>query len=110
MFVCITNIKAFNTNTKIYDYAQVLTTKEEYKLKKDIDLFIANSNMDMVLITVKYHDKKNTSLYVEEFYNTNGFGIGNTKDGVVAVIDFSNKNNEFVFSKFGSVPFTKTPS
>ena len=102
LFVSMSNVLAFNTSKKIYDYAQILTEKEEKKLKKDIDLFMANSNMDMVLVTVKYHGKENTGAYATEFYDVNGFGFGEEKSGVVGVIDLSNKLVRFGFSKFGT--------
>ena len=53
LFVGINNIKAFDTSLKVYDYAQVLSLEEEENLKKEINLFIANHNMDMALVPVK---------------------------------------------------------
>lgn len=89
MFVGINNINAFDTSLKVYDYAQVLSIEEEEKLKKDINLFIANHNMDMALVTVKYHEKIDTMNYADDFYDYNGFGIGNNNDGLIFVIDFT---------------------
>lgn len=89
MFIGINNIEAFNTRLKVYDYAQVLTVEEEANLKKNVDLYIANHNMDMALVTVKYHEKTNTMNYADDFYDYNGFGIGTNYDGVIFVIDFT---------------------
>lgn len=89
MFIGINNIYAFDTTQKVYDYAQLLTPAEEANLKRNIELFIANHNMDMVLVTVKYHDKVNTMNYADDFYDYNGFGIGPNYDGVIFVIDFT---------------------
>lgn len=89
MFIGINNISAFDTSLKVYDYAQILTPSEESKLKKDIELYIANHNMDMALVTVKHHDKVDTMNYADDFYDYNGFGIGNNYDGVIFVIDFT---------------------
>lgn len=89
MFIGINNIEAFDTSLKVYDYAQVLTPTEEKELKKDIDLYIANHNMDMALVTVKYHNKNNTMEYADDFYDYNGFGIGENYDGIIFVIDFT---------------------
>jgi len=89
MFIGINNISAFDTSLKVYDYAQILTPSEEADLKKDIDLYIANHNMDMAIVTVKYHDKINTMNYADDFYDYNGFGIGNNYDGVIFVLDFT---------------------
>lgn len=89
MFIGINSIQAFDTSLKVYDYAQVLTASEEASLKKNIELFIANHNMDMAIVTVKYHDKANTMNYADDFYDYNGFGIGNNYDGIIFVLDFT---------------------
>ena len=89
MFLFIDNTHAFNTSLKVYDYAQVLTTEEEQNLKRNIDLYIANNNMDMAIVTVKYHSKSSTMAYADDFYDYNGFGIGSNLDGVIFVLDFT---------------------
>jgi len=87
MFIGINNISAFDTSLKVYDYAQVLTPSEEANLRSKVNLFIANYNMDMVLVTVKNHNKTSTMNYADDFYDYNGFGIGPNYDGVIFVID-----------------------
>ena len=87
MFIGINNISALDTSLKVYDYAQVLTPSEEDALRLKVNLFIANYNMDMVLVTVKNHNNINTMNYADDFYDYNGFGIGPNKDGVLFVID-----------------------
>ena len=89
IFIGISSVSAFDTTTKVYDYAQVLTTTEEEKLKTSAMEYIEEYNMDMVLVTVKYHTKSDTKAYAEDFYDYNGFGIGDTYDGIIFVIDFS---------------------
>ena len=83
------NTYAFNTSLKVYDYAQVLTTEEEQNLKRNIELYIANHNMDMAIVTVKDHEKNSTMAYADDFYDYNGFGIGPNFDGVIFVLDFT---------------------
>lgn len=89
MVIGINNVQAFDTSLKVYDYAQVLTQEEESNLRRNINLYIANHNMDMALVTVKYHTKTDTMNYADDFYDYNGFGIGPNYDGVIFVIDFT---------------------
>ena len=89
LFVGIKSVSAFDTTLKVYDYAQVLTSDEERELKKSIDLYIANHNMDMAIVTVKYHSKSDTMNYADDFYDYNGFGFGSNYDGVIFVLDFT---------------------
>ena len=94
----VKSVFAFNPSLKIYDYAQELSPTEEKDLKKLVDNYIENYNMDMVLVTVKYHTKNSTKQYAQDFYDYNGFGIGDTNDGILFVIDFTygNRNIEIV--------------
>lgn len=89
IFIGIKGVSAFDTTTKVYDYAQVLSDTEEIALKQSVNNYINKYNMDMVLVTVKYHTKSSTKVYAEDFYDYNGFGIGNTYDGIIFVIDFA---------------------
>ena len=89
IFIGIKNVSAFDNTSKIYDYAQILTSTEEETLKPLVDNYINTYNMDMVLVTVKHHTKSSTKIYAEDFYDYNNFGIGNTKDGIIFVIDFT---------------------
>ena len=97
IFIGINNVKAFDTSLKVYDYAQVLTAEEEKDLKRNIDLYIANHNMDMAIVTVKYHEKTNTMNYADDFYDYNGFGIGTNYDGVIFVLDFTFLQNGYIW-------------
>lgn len=79
------NVKAINTEDKVYDFANVLTLDEKTELKESIDSFIEKYNMDMVIVTVKQHDYPTTEMYADRFYDINEFN----KDGILCVIDFS---------------------
>jgi len=89
VFFGINTVNAFDTSLKVYDYAQVLTPEEEKNLKTSIDSYINTHNMDMALVTVRYHNKIDTMNYADDFYDYNGFGIGPNYDGVIFVIDFT---------------------
>lgn len=89
VFVGIKSVCAFDNTIKVYDYAQVLTSDEESKLKEEVNSYINKYNMDMVLVTVRHHEKLNTKEYAQDFYDYNGFGVGDTNDGIIFVIDFT---------------------
>lgn len=89
VFIGIKSVYAFDNTIKVYDYAQVLTSDEEDKLKTKANEYIEKYDMDMVLVTVKRHEKSNTKEYAMDFYDYNGFGVGDTNDGIIFVIDFT---------------------
>ena len=86
MFIGIGSANAFDNSLKMYDYAQVLTDKEETALKTKIDKYINTYQMDMVLVAVHYHSKSNIEEYTKAFYQTNNFGTGLNKDGISAIL------------------------
>ncbi len=103
-FFLLLNIEcvlAFDTSSKVYDYAQVLSESEESKLKEEALSFINNYNMDMVIVTVRYHSKNSTEAYAQDFYDYNGFGLGSTRDGIIAVIDFTYGTTDFYITTTG---------
>ena len=103
LFIGIKSVNAFDNTIKVYDYAQVLTEKEESKLKKDIDKFIGKYSFDMAIVTVKYYSQETLNEYMNLFYIKNDFGIGTNKDGIIAVLDLKNDNNIVGIETFGNV-------
>ena len=102
LIIGVSSVKAervFDTTIKIYDYAQILNDKEEKDLKKCVDKYIKKYNIDMVLVTVKHYNQNTLEEYMELFYNTNKFGIGDNKDGIMFTIDL--KNDDIGIKTFG---------
>lgn len=91
MFAFIKGVYAFDNTLKVYDYAQILTEKEEKNLKTQIDNYINKHNTDMAIVTVKYYNQNSLEEYMNLFYYQNNFGLGNTKDGLIIFIDLKNK-------------------
>jgi len=104
LFIGIKNvgaIKDFDNTIKVYDYAQLLTDKEENKFKKEVNNYINKYNIDMVIVTVKYYDQQTIDEYINLFYNINNFGKGNNKKGIILVIDL--KSNNTSIKTFGNI-------
>jgi len=80
---------------KIYDYADLLTSEEEEKIYKIVDNYIESSKMDLVIVTINENpygiSDYYTQIYAQDFYYYNDFGIGNTKDGLIILIDMANR-------------------
>lgn len=84
-----------DSTKKIYDFAELLTEEEEQKLYEMASDYISKYNMDMVLVTINENpyglSERSTELYAQDFYDYNNFGIGNTYDGIIFLIDMSNR-------------------
>lgn len=102
LIIGVSSVKAervFDTTIKIYDYAQILNDKEEKDLKKSVDKYIEKYNIDMVLVTVKHYNQNTLEEYMDLFYDTNKFGIGDNKDGIMFTLDL--KKQDLGIKTFG---------
>lgn len=90
LFIGIRSFNALDTEQKVHDYAFLLTSEEEEKLNELAHEFVDEYNMDIVMVTIKNRDLSlSTKEYARNFYDYNKFGIGNTRDGLILVIDMS---------------------
>lgn len=102
LFIGINSVLAFDTTKKVYDYANVLSESEEENLKEKALEFIGKYNMDMALVTVKHHEKSTTQAYAQDFYDYNGFGVGDDSSGILFVIDFTFGYRDIYMTTTGS--------
>lgn len=76
---------------KVYDYAGLFTA-EQVQLLKDRCLSLSDSTKnDVVILTIDNNDRADTLTYAEDFYDYNGFGIGETHNGILLIIDMDNR-------------------
>lgn len=78
---------SINANEKIYDFAELLTEEEEKQLYDKVKEFIANTNLDLAIVTINSNVKDSTQEYADDFYDYNNFSI----DGLAFVIDMQNR-------------------
>ena len=86
------SVKALDASEKIYDYANVLTPEQKESLKDEINIYKETYNIDMALVTVKYHNYLSTEKYADAIHDElikNGFGIGEYDDSILCVLDFN---------------------
>lgn len=94
----IMNIPSVDENLKVYDFANILTSEDETSLYNEATKFISEYNMDLVLVTID-DNFETTQEYADDFYDYNYFGLTDTYDGVLILIDMDNR--EFYISTTG---------
>lgn len=97
----IKNTPIVNCDEKVYDFGELLTDEEEQELYNSINEFIAETNLDCFVVTlrdVNAYDYKDI-IFVDDFYDYNDFGKGTTRDGIGILIDIRNdtSGNRFVY-------------
>lgn len=76
---------------KVYDFANLFSDSEEKELYEDIQSFISENQMDMVIVTIDNNNKSSAQDYADDFYDYNYFGVGSTHDGILLLIDMDNR-------------------
>lgn len=84
------NISIVDNSTKVYDFADLLSTSEENSLYSSINEFIQNYDLDMAIVTIN-QNFASAKRYADDFYDYNDFGIGSTNDGLLFLIDMDNR-------------------
>ncbi len=85
------NTPKVDASEKIYDYANLFTKDEESELLSKVKSYIKDTNMDMVIVTIAENNKNSAMVYADDFYDYNDFGIGNSKDGILFLIDMDTR-------------------
>lgn len=81
-----------DASEKIYDFADLFTDEEEENLYNDVINYIEKYNMDFAIVTIDDNNKVNASNYADDFYDYNDFGINDTNDGILFLIDMDTRN------------------
>ncbi len=82
-----------DTSYKIYDFADLLTDKEEEAIKKRCHEFIAKTGLDIAIVTLAQNDHpgyqswNSSEAYISDFYDYNDFGKDDVYSGVMLLID-----------------------
>lgn len=96
----ITPVFALDSSEKIYDNIEILSETEELELEEIIDNFTLKYDTDLVIVTnnnITPYD--NIESYAENYFNTNGFGIGDNKEGILLAI-INSSDSEQIYAYF----------
>lgn len=86
-----TNPGGVDTSKKIYDYAGLLTDEEIGKLSDELIKTGEIRKMDLAIVTTEDTKGRSSMEYADDFYDYNGFGVGDNKDGILLLIDMEHR-------------------
>ena len=75
----------------VVDEAKLLSQDERDKLIEDIEKFRESYNIDAVIVTANDLQGKNTRDYADDYYDYNGYGLGDNKSGILLLIDMNDR-------------------
>ena len=89
LLLCMTVvIPAFAADSlpRLVDNADLLTDGEESALLMKLDEISVRQKADIVVVTVDSTDGKTPMDYADDFYDYNGYGFGDNRDGVLLLV------------------------
>lgn len=88
-----------NHPARVVDDADLLSDAEEENLLWTLDEISERLTFDVAVITVNGTDGQDIISYADDYYDYNGYGLGDSFDGVMLLIDMGNR--EFYISTCG---------
>lgn len=95
-----------DTNVKVYDAAGLFTPEETEALNEKARQTAEEWQMDAVILTTNDMEGKESRYYAAEFYDNNGFGYGEEKDGIILLLNMEDREIYLVSSGKGMDVFT----
>ena len=92
---------AYDINDRVSDGAELLTAEQSDKLKSLINNIIDKYEFDAVIVTVTVNNlgDEAPSSYADDYFDDNGFGYGNNRDGILFL--FSSEDGYWYISTSG---------
>ncbi len=75
-----------NENVRVQDSAELLTESEESTLAAKLDEIRIRQKVDVVVVTTKTLNGQTPQAYADDYFDYNGFGYGENRDGVLLLI------------------------
>lgn len=84
--VFVLSVSAEGHPTRLVDDADLLTAEEESKLLNELNEISERQQFDVVIVTVDSLEGKTPQVYADDFYDYNGYGIGQSYDGALLLV------------------------
>ncbi len=92
LILCITTampVFAEESQPRLVDNADLLTESEEDALNATLDEISSRQEMDVVVVTTDSLDGKTATEYADDFYDNNGYGFGESYDGILLLVSMA---------------------
>lgn len=91
---------------RVVDNAGLLDDSEENTLLNTVDEISQRQKCDVVIVTVNSLEGKKAKEYADDFFDYNGYGIGENKDGILFLIAMDDRKWAVSTHGFGIKAFT----
>lgn len=98
--------EAADDKTRIVDGAGLLSDSEEAALSERLDEISERQKLDVVIVTVDSLEGEDVVAYADDFFDYNGYGFGEGKDGILFLISMEERDWCISTSGYGITAFT----
>ena len=91
---------------RLVDDDYLLTTTQQGTLLAKLDDISERQEFDIVIVTVYSLDGKTSTEYADDFFDYNGYGAGNSRDGILLLVSMQERDWAISTHGFGIPAFT----
>ena len=93
-------------SSRLVDNADLVLDTEEATLLKKLDEISERQQLDVVVVTVESVGDKTPTEYADDFYDYNGYGYGENRDGILLLVSMENSDWHITPMGYGITAFT----
>lgn len=97
---------AAGTADYVVDGADLLTDREEDALSAKLEEMSQRQKMDVVVVTTDGLDGKSAREYANDYYENNGYGYGENRDGILLLVNIADRDWWISTCGYGITVFT----
>lgn len=91
---------------RLVDNADILTVEEEAALIEKLDTISNEQECDVCIVTVESLGDKTATEFADDYYDYNGYGMGEDFDGIMLVLSMEERDWAITTHAFGIEAFT----
>lgn len=99
-------VKAAEDKTRLVDGAGLLSESEAAELSEKLDEISERQKLDVVIVTVDTLEGADVVAYADDYFDYNGYGFGEGKDGILFLISMEERDWCISTSGYGITAFT----
>lgn len=84
---------------RLVDEADILDTRQEARLEAELDRVSEEYQCDVAVVTTTGTNNRGAQAYADDFYDYNGYGMGEGDDGILLLVDMYDR--EWAISTYG---------
>lgn len=89
--IMLPSFQAWAAQQRVFDDAGLFSPAESTALEQSIAAATENTKLDLVVVTITDNQGKTSRAYADDFYDENGFGYGESEDGVLFLINMADR-------------------